>query len=80
MPFISFKHIQNARTGNTIFQYLMCKRIGMETGHIYIPIEDDRISNDTDAFEITDANVEEFLLQKTISIDEGRNIICNGWQ
>jgi len=79
MPFISFKHIQNARTGNTLFQYLICKRIGMDTGHIYIPIEDDRISNDNDAFEITDENINDVLINKTIPIDNTRNIICNGF-
>lgn len=79
MPFISFKHIQNARTGNSIFQYLICKRITLETGHIYIPIEDDRISDDIDAFEITDSNIHDFLIKKTISLNKDQNIICNGF-
>lgn len=38
MPFVTFE--KKGRTGNNLFQYLMCKVISLQWGHTYIPIEE----------------------------------------
>ena len=37
--YVTFVKQPGARTGNILFQYLVCKLIGMKYGHIYVPIE-----------------------------------------
>ena len=40
MVYVTFEKIPSARTGNILFQYLFTKRISLEYGHTYIPIEE----------------------------------------
>jgi hypothetical protein len=75
MPYITFEKKHSARTGNILFQYLFAKRISIEFGHKYIPIEE--IDNRDDIFIIYESNVND-VIEKKIDISN-KNIICDGF-
>lgn len=75
MPYITFEKKHSARTGNILFQYLFAKRISIEFGHLYIPIEE--INNRDDVFIIYESNVNDVIEHK-VDISN-KNIICDGF-
>jgi hypothetical protein len=93
MPFISFCKINDARTGNILFQYLICKQLGLQYGHTYIPYEDIPSMSEDTLIYATDTNIHELLnmtdhnkdrlLNMTDEIQvqniRQKNIICNGF-
>lgn len=66
------------RTGNNIFQYLMCKLLGIYFGHIYVPVEQFPNKTDHNVFIITDENAGEILTNKSIDITT-KHILCEGY-
>jgi hypothetical protein len=79
--FITFKP-NGGRTGNLIFEYMLCKLIEIKLGcHKYIPFDNSIITNDE--FIITDDNIEEILSYTSnyfvFIILQNKNIICNGY-
>ena len=79
--FITFKP-NGGRTGNLIFEYMLCKLIEIKLGcHKYISFDNIIITNDE--FIITDDNIEEILSYSSnyfvFIILQNKNIICNGY-
>jgi hypothetical protein len=76
MPLVSFKKKRDARTGNILFQYLMCKVLCLRFGHHYIPIEEFRETENI--LTITDENARRILERPPLDIAES-NIVCDGF-
>jgi hypothetical protein len=79
--FVTFKN-NGGRTGNLIFEYMLCKLIEIKfERHKYIPFDDIIITNDE--FIITDDNIDEILSYSSnyfvFIILQNKNIICNGY-
>jgi len=78
--FITFKN-NGGRTGNLIFQYMICKLIEIKLKcHTYIPYNKFSLTNE---FIITDENIEEVLHPSSsffiFVLLQNKNIICNGY-
>lgn len=80
--FITFKN-NGGRTGNLIFEYMICKLIEIKLNcHKYIPYDKCPTNDMTNAFIITDDNIEEVLSSSSFFIFvllQNKNIICNGY-
>lgn len=82
MPFITFTKINDARTGNILFQYLICKRIGLQYGHVYVPYEnipDNEKNKESHLLYVTDANIYDILHTSNTDTITSKNIICTGF-
>ena len=77
MVFVTFEKIQDARTGNILFQYLASKVISFELGHTYIPIEEIGEIGEN-IIRVDDANYADVLKGNIPNIQE-KNIICRGF-
>lgn len=80
---ITFKN-NGGRTGNLIFEYMICKLIEIKFKcHKYIPYDEFTTNNynTTNAFLITDDNIEEILSSSffIFVLLQNNNIICNGY-
>ena len=75
MVFVSFYKKRDARTGNILFQYLLCKLISIKYGHIYVPIEEYSEKKE-DATMIYEDNVMDVLNHSDC---RNQNIICDGF-
>jgi hypothetical protein len=73
MPFISFKKLESARTGNCIFQYLTCKLFSLLHGHVYVPHE---TFGGVSALEINDSNFMDLLKDDSV---KSKDLICVGY-
>ena len=78
---ITFKN-NGGRTGNLIFEYMICKLIELKFEcHRYIPYDKFPTNDLSNAFIITDDNLEEVLSTPYFSfiLLQNKNIICNGY-
>jgi hypothetical protein len=83
---ITFKN-NGGRTGNLVFEYMICKLIEMKFKcHKYIPYDkycDNANTNTNTEFIITDDNIEEILSKSShyfvFILLQNKNIICNGY-
>ena len=66
MVYISFDSTNRGRTGNQIFQYLICKVIEIKIGHKYINYNELCIQNvkKEDLFIFNDENIDDLLMNK----------------
>jgi hypothetical protein len=79
MPFISFYKKPSARTGNIIFQYLICKTISILYGHTYIPIEE-VTDKTTNVYMVYEDNIRHVLSNSSNNTELPKmNIICDGF-
>ena len=76
MPFVSFSKINDARTGNILFQYLICKQIGLQYGHTYIAHEELSETDKQTAIQVNDEEIYKIL---HFEDSKTKNIICNGF-
>ena len=76
MPFVSFSKINDARTGNILFQYLICKQIGLQYGHTYIAHEELSETDKQNAIQVNDEEIYKILHSED---SKTKNIICNGF-
>ena len=78
---ITFKN-NGGRTGNLIFEYMICKLIEIKFKcHKYIPYDEFPINTNNTDFLITDDNIEEILSSSffIFVVLQNKNIICNGY-
>jgi hypothetical protein len=74
MHYVTF--IVKGRTGNNMFQYLMCKTIQYHFGHVYTPT---RVNDERDTpFYVTEENARDVLEGKIHGIKQ-KNIVCDGY-
>ena len=76
---ITFKN-NGGRTGNLLFEYMICKLIEIKFKcHQYIPY--DKYTQNNSDFVITDENIEEILSSSffIFVLLQNKNIICNGY-
>ena len=59
--FVSFEKFKSARTGNILFQYLLCKVISLLLGHQYIPIEEMENQDKKTSMIIMEGSIEAFF-------------------
>ena len=80
MVFITFEKIQDARTGNVLFQYLATKVISIKYGHIYKPWEelDEKNNGDDSIIKIDDSMFVDVLQGKNLNLSN-KHIICRGF-
>lgn len=83
MAYVTFEKKHSARTGNILFQYLMCKLISLLYGHTYIPIEEFNTLNLENVNVVHDQNADSFVLDKTKdNIEDNlktQHIRCDGF-
>lgn len=77
MVYVTFEKIPSARTGNILFQYLFTKRISLEYGHKYTPIEE--ISSKENSIYINDTNSSYYLFESDKQELMNKDIICRGF-
>jgi hypothetical protein len=78
MPYISFYKKPSARTGNIIFQYLICKVLSLKYGHTYVSIEE-VADKTTDVFMVYETNISDLLSTNPVPDLAKMNIICDGF-
>ncbi len=82
--YVTFEKKQSARTGNILFQYLMCKLITHLYGHTYIPVEEFNALQLEDII-IHDHNAESVIINKNINnvdlpkVLHSQQIRCDGF-
>ena len=78
MVYVTFEKIPSARTGNLLFQYLFVKRLSIQFGHTYIPIEE--VTHQDNVLRITDDTAKSYLFEKCLHTTmKNKNIICRGF-
>ena len=73
MPFVTFR--VQGRTGNNLFQYLLCKVLQIKFGHTYRPIEDSCSEEIEDIETIYENDIENILKRDYFD----KNILCIGY-
>jgi len=76
--YVSFEKKQSARTGNILFQYLMCKLITHLYGHSYIPIEEFNALQ-LETVVVHENNAEDAVVHKNIENMECQHVRCDGF-
>lgn len=74
MVFVTFEKIQDARTGNILFQYIAAKWISLKWGHTYMPVEEVEYTEDT-IVRVDDSNYAEIIQGPPPE----KNIVCRGF-
>ena len=77
--YVTFEKKQSARTGNILFQYLMCKLITHLYGHTYIPIEEFNSLQLENVLIVHEYNANDAVVNKNISDIESHHIRCDGF-
>lgn len=75
--YVTFR--QSGRTGNILFQYLICKVITLLYGHVYVSTEDFDKLNLDNVLVINEVTIHDAIITKSIDGIETRHILCDGY-
>lgn len=78
--FVTFCKKTSARTGNILFQYLCCKRISIDYGHVFIPIEEIHEDHDNKSIVLYEDDIKKLFEENIIPNNFfNSNIILDGY-
>jgi hypothetical protein len=76
--YVTFEKKPSARTGNILFQYLMCKLISLLYNHTYIPIEEFNAMHLTNVLTVHEENAKSIVMNESPS-PILQHIRCDGF-